>query len=126
VRHPARADIATSCVLNLNNCAAFQVVDAPEVLTVIDKLPGAKRMLNALYYCEYQEFFPGFLHVVGQLEHDFLLADHVRFFMREARVVVYSQYLASYKSVTIVAMAAALGVSPGFLDSEVSARLLHK
>lgn len=41
--------------------ASLQVVDASEVLTVIHKLPGAQRLLNALYYCNYGEFFPGFL-----------------------------------------------------------------
>lgn len=56
--------------------------------------------------------------MVAQLEGDPLLAPHVRFFMREARAVAYAQYLASYKSVTIDATAAAFGVSPAFLDGE--------
>ena len=102
----------------------LQVVDAPEVRTVLHKLPAAMRMLHALYYCKYQEFLPGFLAVVEQLEGDMLLHSHVRFYMREARVVVYQQYLASYKSVTMAAMAAAFGVSPEFLDLEV--RLLDQ
>lgn len=36
--------------------------------------------------------------------------------MREVRTVVYSQFLESYKSVTIDAMAKAFGVSVDFID----------
>lgn len=94
-------------------------MEASEVRTVIHKLPGPQRLLHSLYDCDYQEFFPGFLNVAALLEADMFLASHVRYFMREARAVVYAQYLASYKSVTIVAMAKAFGVSPAFLDEEV-------
>jgi len=36
--------------------------------------------------------------------------------MREVRTVVYSQFLESYKSVTIEAMAKAFGVTEDFID----------
>jgi len=36
--------------------------------------------------------------------------------MREVRTVVYSQFLESYKSVTIEAMAKAFGVTVDFID----------
>jgi 26S proteasome subunit RPN7 len=81
----------------------MQVVEASEVLTVLHKLPAAKRMLHALYHCHYGEFFPGFLSVVEQLEGDAYLAPHVRYYMREA----------------LAAMAAAFGVSAAFMDAEV-------
>lgn len=89
---------------------------------MVHKLPGPQRLLHALYYCDYQEFFPGFLQVVALLEADMFLAAHVRYFMREARAVVYAQYLASYKSVTLGAMVKAFGVSAAFLDAEVCSR----
>jgi 26S proteasome regulatory subunit N7 len=96
---------------------------------VIDKLPAAKSFLNALYSCHYSEVFPAFLGVVDELQSDLFLADHVKFYMHEARVVVYLQFLTSYKSVTISAMAKAFGVSEAFIDTEVrvSAQVLqHK
>ncbi|KAA8542170.1 hypothetical protein F0562_023322 [Nyssa sinensis] len=40
--------------------------------------------------------------------------------MREIRNVVYSQFLESYKSVTIEAMAKAFGVTVDFIDLELS------
>jgi 26S proteasome regulatory subunit N7 len=34
-----------------------KVVDAPEILTVIDGIPGLSQFLNSLYNCEYLNFF---------------------------------------------------------------------
>eukprot|EP01025_Chloroclados_australasicus_P005748 TRINITY_DN11804_c0_g1_i2.p1 TRINITY_DN11804_c0_g1~~TRINITY_DN11804_c0_g1_i2.p1 ORF type:complete len:135 (+),score=9.55 TRINITY_DN11804_c0_g1_i2:41-406(+) len=63
---------------------------------------------------------PGFLEVVELAEQDMLLHAHVRFYMREARIIAYAQYLASYKNVTLAAMASAFGVGVDFLDAEIS------
>ena len=40
--------------------------------------------------------------------------------IREYRILVYTQFLASYKSVILSTMAAAFGVSAEFLDVELS------
>ena len=40
--------------------------------------------------------------------------------MREMRLVAYTQFLDSYKSVTLQSMASAFGVRPEFLDAEVA------
>lgn len=97
----------------------MQVIDASDVRAVIDKLPAAKAFLHALYDSQYAAFFPAFLDVVEALEADLYLSDHGKHYMYEARVVAYVQYLTSYKSVTIPAMAQAFGVSEGFIDNEV-------
>jgi hypothetical protein len=34
-----------------------KVVDAPEVLSVIESIPNAAKFLNSLYYVKYREFF---------------------------------------------------------------------
>jgi len=34
-----------------------KVVDAPEILTVIDTIPNLSTFLNALYECRYADFF---------------------------------------------------------------------
>lgn len=41
---------------------------------------------------------------------------HVRILIRELRVLAYSQFLESYKSVRLTSMAQAFGVSVDFLD----------
>ncbi len=48
------------------------------------------------------------------------LRPHLRYYLREIRVVVYAQFLESYKSVTMASMAAAFGVSLEFLDKELA------
>ncbi len=51
-----------------------------------------------------------------QIKLDRYLHPHFRYYMREIRTVVYSQFLESYKSVTIEAMAKAFGVTVDFID----------
>ena len=51
-----------------------------------------------------------------QIKLDRYLQPHFRYYMREVRTVVYSQFLESYKSVTMEAMASAFGVTVDFID----------
>ncbi|XP_072950188.1 26S proteasome non-ATPase regulatory subunit 6-like isoform X2 [Typha angustifolia] len=71
-----------------------KVVDAPEILAVIGKVPHLSEFLNSLYNCQYNSFFSAFF--------------------------VYSQFLESYKSVKMEAMATAFGVTVDFIDQELS------
>jgi len=54
--------------------------------------------------------------LTDQIRLDRYLHPHFRYYMREVRTVVYSQFLESYKSVTMEAMARAFGVSVDFID----------
>lgn len=38
----------------------MQVVDAPEILTVIGKIPYLSEFMNSLYDCQYKSFFSAF------------------------------------------------------------------
>ena len=58
--------------------------------------------------------------VAEHVRADLFMHTHFRYFLREARVVAYAQFLESYKSVTLQVMAAAFGVSPAFLDGELA------
>nr|GMC63384.1 26S proteasome non-ATPase regulatory subunit 6 homolog [Ipomoea batatas] len=97
-----------------------KVVDAPEILTVIGKIPYLSEFLNSLYDCQYKAFFSAFAGITEHIKLDRYLHPHFRYYMREVRTVVYSQFLESYKSVTIEAMAKAFGVSEDFIDTELS------
>ncbi len=48
------------------------------------------------------------------------MGKHAKYFIKEMRVVAYSQFLESYKSVTLESMAKSFGVTPAFLDKELS------
>eukprot|EP00891_Asterochloris_glomerata_P007406 jgi/Astpho2/7406/fgenesh1_pm.00114_%23_14_t len=97
-----------------------KVVDAPEILTVIDSIPHLTQYLNALYGCRYADFFAAFADVITRISSDRYLQPHLRYYVREVRVVAYSQFLDSYKSVTLDSMAASFGVSTDFLDRELA------
>ncbi|XP_009359483.2 26S proteasome non-ATPase regulatory subunit 6 homolog [Pyrus x bretschneideri] len=108
-------------IISLDRVSLKQkVVDAPEILTVIGKIPYLTEFLNSLYDCHYKSFFKAFAGLTEQIKLDRYLHPHFRYYMREIRTVVYSQFLESYKSVTIEAMAKAFGVTVDFIDLELS------
>ncbi|XP_065630386.1 26S proteasome non-ATPase regulatory subunit 6 homolog, partial [Quercus suber] len=96
------------------------VVDAPELLTIIEKIPYLSDFLNSLYECQYKSFFEAFAGLMEQIKLDRYLHPHFCYYMREVSTVVYSQFLESYKSVTIEAMTKAFGVTVKFIDLELS------
>ncbi|CAH8391764.1 unnamed protein product [Eruca vesicaria subsp. sativa] len=100
----------------------LKVVDAPEILTVLGKIPFLSEFLNSLYECQYKAFFSAFAGMAEQIKFDRYLYPHFRFYMREVRTVVtvvYSQFLESYK-MTVDTMADAFGVSMVFIDAGLS------
>eukprot|EP00276_Gloeochaete_wittrockiana_P002743 CAMPEP_0184671304 /NCGR_PEP_ID=MMETSP0308-20130426/85415_1 /TAXON_ID=38269 /ORGANISM="Gloeochaete witrockiana, Strain SAG 46.84" /LENGTH=388 /DNA_ID=CAMNT_0027118395 /DNA_START=40 /DNA_END=1206 /DNA_ORIENTATION=+ len=97
-----------------------KVVEAPEVLSVIGDVPHLAQLLNSLYDCKYHAFFDALANIAVQIRADRYLSRHTRYFLREVRVVAYSQFLESYQSVTLQSMANAFGVSIAFLDGELS------
>ncbi|XP_056860676.1 26S proteasome non-ATPase regulatory subunit 6 homolog [Raphanus sativus] len=110
-----------SSIITLDRVSLKQkVVDAPEILTVLGKIPFLSEFLNSLYECQYKAFFSAFAGMAEQIKFDRYLNPHFRFYMREVRTVVYSQFVESYKSVMVDAMANAFGVSVDFIDQELS------
>jgi len=48
-----------------------------------------------------------------------LLSPHTRYYVREMRILAYSQLLESYRSVTLESLSGAFGVSVDFIDRQV-------
>ena len=99
-----------------------KVIDSPEVLAVIDNIAGGavRDLVNSLHLCKYKEFMLAFPQVADAVDKSSWLHAHHRYFLREARVAAYAQYLASYKSVTVASMASSFCVSEEFIDAELS------
>ncbi|KAL5055392.1 hypothetical protein RYX36_036074 [Vicia faba] len=55
-----------------------KVVDAPEILTVIGKIPHLSEFLNSLYDCQYKSFFSAFAGLTEQIKLDRYLHSHFR------------------------------------------------
>merc|ERR1719265_185914 len=98
-----------------------EVVFSPEVLTTVHDTPHLKEFMQSLHDCNYSAFFAEFPGLLDQVLRDRRLSTQYRYVMRHLRLNAYLQFLASYKSVTIAAMASAFGVSPEFIDQETAA-----
>ncbi|ORX50530.1 PCI-domain-containing protein, partial [Hesseltinella vesiculosa] len=97
-----------------------KVLDAPEILEVISDIPHLEEFMTSLYNCNYAQFF----RALGNVEQAHLrtsryLHPHMRYYVREMRIVAYDQLLESYRSLTISSMAHAFGVTESFIDKEL-------
>ncbi|TFK47736.1 PCI-domain-containing protein [Heliocybe sulcata] len=98
-----------------------KIISAPEVIGVLPELPILADLTKNLYECHYDKFFLA-LATVEQtyLRSSRLLSPHTRYYVREMRILAYTQLLESYRSLTLESLAAAFGVSVEFVDSELS------
>jgi len=99
-----------------------KVVHNPEILTVIWEIPHLKSYMESFYKCEYKQFFHDFCEISDMIKKDkyFSLDKNHLYYIKEMRLVAYTQFLKSYKSVTIKSMAASFGVGVDFIDKELS------
>ncbi|KAF8056690.1 26S proteasome subunit RPN7-domain-containing protein [Lyophyllum atratum] len=98
-----------------------KIISAPEVNQVLPELPILGDLIKNLYDCHYDKFFLA----LATLEQTLLLpsrilSPHARFYVREMRILAYSQLLESYRSLTLESLSAAFGVSVEFVDNELS------
>jgi len=97
-----------------------KVVEAPEILQVIHEIPHASSLLEGLYHCRYRELMSALVAIVDVMLGDRVMAEHARYYYREVRVMAYMQFMESYRSVSLTSMAASFGVSPQYIDKELS------
>ena len=97
-----------------------RIIDNSDVLSCINDIPHLQKFLNTFYEGEYADFFLELYYIIQKLKKDFYLSKHYNYFINEMRIKVYSQFLQSYKTVTIENMANVFGVSTNFIDNELS------
>lgn len=97
-----------------------KVIKGAEILEVLHSLPAVRQYLFSLYECRYSVFFQSLATVEQEMKKDWLFAPHYRYYVREMRILAYSQLLESYRSLTLGYMADAFGVSNEFIDQELS------
>lgn len=97
-----------------------KLVNSPEVLSAIKETPHLQDFLESYFYCRYKTFMQHFVPIIDVVRADRYLSRHLRHFMRIMRLNAYRQFLASYRSVKLEAMAAEFGVSAGFIDTELA------
>ncbi len=110
-----------SMFVNFRRFCLFLVVRGSEILEILHGLPLIKEYLFSLYECRYADFF----RCLATIEENLLIKDrylapHATYYVREMRIIAYSQLLQSYSSLTLKGMAQAFGCSENFLDKELS------
>ncbi|KAK7694104.1 hypothetical protein QCA50_003680 [Cerrena zonata] len=98
-----------------------KLISAPEVNQVLPEVPILADLIKSLYDSHYDKFFVA----LATLEQDYLLpsrilSPHTRFYVREMRILAYSQLLESYRSLTLDSLALSFGVTVDFIDNELS------
>ena len=98
-----------------------KVIDNDEIQQRLNcSLPDVKQYLVSLYDSDYATFFVSLIDVEGFLKTDRYLHKHYRFYIKEIRIIGYSQILHSYRSVTLQYIADAFNVSVPFIDKELA------
>ncbi|KAL1477767.1 hypothetical protein MTO96_035492 [Rhipicephalus appendiculatus] len=97
-----------------------KVVKGAEILEVLHGIPDISEYLISLYKCRYAIFFRKLAYVEQMLLRDRIWSPHVRYYVREMRILAYSQLLESYRSLTLQYMADTFGVTVSFIDQELA------
>jgi 26S proteasome regulatory subunit N7 len=97
-----------------------KIIDGPEVLSVANHKPVVIKLVNAYYDCDYKTYLNAMVEVEQVLLDDRYLQPHAAYWMRELHLLAYQQFLESYQSVRLDAMANAFGVSVDFIDTYAS------
>ncbi|EJD02499.1 proteasome 26S subunit [Fomitiporia mediterranea MF3/22] len=98
-----------------------KIINAPEVIQVIQELPILAELTKSLYDCLYDRFFIALAKLEQtQLIPSRVLNPHARYYVREMRILAYAQLLESYRSLTLESLATAFGVSVPFVDNELA------
>ncbi|KAI8335395.1 26S proteasome subunit RPN7-domain-containing protein [Chlamydoabsidia padenii] len=97
-----------------------KVLDAPEILEVITDIPYLEDYMTSLYNCNYAHFFRALAHIEQtHLRTSRYFYPHIRYYVREMRIIAYAQLLESYRSLTITSMAQVFGVTEDYMDKEL-------
>lgn len=97
-----------------------KILDGPEILSVANEIPDVIKLVRALYDCDYKAYLNAMVEVEPTLQADRYLQPHLAYWMRELHIMAHKQFLDSYQSVTLQAMADSFGVSTDFIDSHAS------
>lgn len=97
-----------------------KLLDGPEVLSIAADIPEVIKLVKSLYECDYKAYLYAMVEVEAVLQADRYLHPHLAYWMRELHILAHKQFLDSYQSVTVQAMADAFGVSTDFIDYHAS------
>ncbi|KAK1442611.1 26S protesome subunit 6 [Babesia gibsoni] len=96
-----------------------KVLESPEVNQVATEGSVLHHLIHDFYHCNYRNFMLNLVLTSELIQKDRYLARYRGYFLRQARLPAYRQFLRPYKSVTIENMANAFQLCPEFLEKEL-------
>lgn len=109
------------CIVSVPRTDLYKkIICNPQIISVIRTQPELQNLLQSLYRCDYKTFFESLTYVFASVSTDRYLSPHVRYLMKEFRILAYAQFLEAYKSVLMTSMADQFGLSLALLDQELS------
>lgn len=110
-----------SAVLTLNRSQVKKsLIDNPDIQQGLHFNKPLREFLTSLYDCDYKTFFLRLADVETLMRQDMLLYCHYKFYVREMKIKAYDQLLSTFISVGLAYMADQFGVTPEFIENEVS------
>lgn len=97
-----------------------KVIKGSGILEVLHELTDIQEYLFSLYECHYAKFFEKLAWLEGYLKSDRYLAPHYRYYVREMRIIAYSQLIGSYRSLSLSYMSQTFGVDISFIEAELA------
>mmetsp|Transcript_16258 Transcript_16258/g.33134 ORF Transcript_16258/g.33134 Transcript_16258/m.33134 type:complete len:388 (+) Transcript_16258:197-1360(+) len=96
------------------------VIDGPEILAVVPSGSPVRLVAERLYDCDYSGYFRAVAGLEPSLRESRYMSSHASYLVRELVVLGYAQFLQSYKSCTLAAMAETFAVPQPYLDAHLS------
>eukprot|EP00760_Papus_ankaliazontas_P038348 PhM_4_TR9094/c0_g1_i1/m.36796/K03037/PSMD6, RPN7; 26S proteasome regulatory subunit N7 len=96
-----------------------KIIDCSDVVAVMPELPHVNGLVSAIYQCQYKRVFPALTEVSNMFLSSVFLSPHTNYYYREVRVLAFTQFLESYRSVTLSSMSSAFGINESALDSQL-------
>lgn len=104
-----------------------KIITNAEIISVLNEHDLLKQFTQTIFESNYKVFFELLLKLNEELlSKDHLLSRHGPYLLKRARIVIYSLFLESYKTVRLQKMAASFGVSVQFLDQELADLISQK
>ena len=95
------------------------ITECSDIVAHFPELPACEEVLTALHNCNYRCIFSGLDALCHSVQRSVLLNPHVDYIYRELRIRAISQFLESYRSVTLSSMASAFFISEDAMEKQL-------
>ncbi|CDR95024.1 PCI domain containing 26S proteasome non-ATPase regulatory subunit 6 protein, putative [Babesia bigemina] len=96
-----------------------KLLESAEVAQVASEGSALHHLIHDFYHCNYKNFMMSLVRTSELVLRDRYMARYCNYFLRQARLPAYRQFLRPYKSVTIENMAHAFQLPAEFLEREL-------